>query len=59
MEVDLEVPKESDILLKAINVLVFMVVGYNCRWKVPVAYFLINSLSGEEKAKLDTKHCLD
>ncbi|ENN78522.1 hypothetical protein YQE_05015, partial [Dendroctonus ponderosae] len=49
--------QESDILLKAINVLVFMVVGYNCRWKVPVAYFLINSLSGEEKAKL-VKDCL-
>lgn len=49
--------KDSDILPKAKNVLVLMVVGYNCRWKVPVAYFLIDSLSGEEKANL-VKNCL-
>lgn len=41
--------KDSDILPKAKNVLVLIVVGYNCRWKVPVAYFLIDSLSGKEK----------
>lgn len=33
-------------------VLVFMVVGMNQRQKLPVAYFLIDSLTGEQKASL-------
>lgn len=48
---------DSDILPKAKNVFVVMVVGFNCRWKVPVGYFLIESLSGQQKANL-VKNCL-
>lgn len=44
--------QDSDNLPKAKNVLVFMLVGLNSRWKVPLAYFLIDSLSAEEKANL-------
>lgn len=32
--------------------LVFLVVGINELWKIPVGYFLINSLTGEQKANL-------
>lgn len=32
--------------------LVFLVVGVNELWKVPVGYFLINSITGEQKANL-------
>jgi hypothetical protein len=36
----------------ASEALVFMAVAVNSSWKIPVAYFLINSITGEEKAKL-------
>ena len=36
---------------------VLMLVGMNGHWKVPCGYFLINSLSGEEKANI-IKNCL-
>jgi len=32
--------------------LVFLVVGINKMWKMPVGYFLINSITGEQKANL-------
>ena len=36
------------------DALVFMVVGVNGNWKVPCAYFLIDGLSGSERANLIT-----
>ena len=36
------------------DALVFMVVGINKTWKVPVGYFFIDGLSGEERANLVT-----
>ena len=39
------------------DALVFMVVGVNESWKVPVAYFFIDGLSGKERANL-IKVCL-
>ncbi|KAJ3653209.1 hypothetical protein Zmor_012473 [Zophobas morio] len=42
----------NDSLLEARNALVFMLVALNSRWKIPVAYFFINGLSGEERANL-------
>jgi hypothetical protein len=37
--------------------LVFLIVGVNCRWKIPVGYFLVKSTTAEEKANL-VKGCL-
>jgi hypothetical protein len=37
--------------------LVVLIVGVNRRWKIPVTYFLLNSLSAEERANL-IKGCL-
>ena len=34
----------------AIEALVLMVVSWNNRWKIPVGYFLIYGMSGEERA---------
>lgn len=39
------------------NALVFMAFGINGHWKVPVGYFLVNSLTGQERANL-LKLCL-
>ena len=36
----------------ATEAFVVMAVGVNSAWKIPLGYFLINSLSGEERAKL-------
>lgn len=49
--------QNSDMLPMATKALVFMIVGLNSRWKVPVAYFLIDSVSAEEKSNL-VKGCL-
>ncbi|KYN29051.1 THAP domain-containing protein 9, partial [Trachymyrmex cornetzi] len=38
--------------LPARNALVFMLVALNNHWKVPLGYFLINSLDGKERASL-------
>lgn len=40
---------------KATNVLVFMAVTVNSHWKIPIGYFAIKGLSGEERANLLTK----
>lgn len=49
--------KGNDSLPVAKNVLVFMLVGVNAHWKIPIAYFLIDSVSAEDKANL-VKGCL-
>jgi hypothetical protein len=43
--------------IEAKEVLVFMLVAINDTWKVPVGYFMINSLNSEQKASLVTQ-CL-
>lgn len=43
---------DSDAMPKATEVLVFLIVALNSHWKIPVAYFLINGLTAEEKANL-------
>lgn len=40
---------------QAKNALVFMLVSLNDHWKVPIGYFLIDSLGGEERASLLNK----
>ena len=40
------------------NALVFMLVAINGHWKIPVGYFLLNSLNGAERASLLEK-CLE
>lgn len=47
----------NDILPEAKEALVFMLNCVNGRWKLPVAYFLIDGLGGYEKANL-VKRCL-
>ncbi|CAH1999228.1 unnamed protein product [Acanthoscelides obtectus] len=44
--------QNSDQLPHAKHVFVIMLVGYNTRWKVSIAYFLVDALSAEEKAML-------
>lgn len=48
---------DSDEVPAAREVLVFMLVCLNASWKIPVGYFFLNGLSGNEKATL-IKHCL-
>ncbi|KAF2883187.1 hypothetical protein ILUMI_22987 [Ignelater luminosus] len=49
---------DNDNLPKATHALVFMAVAINGSFKVPIAYFLIKSLTGEERANLLSK-CLE
>lgn len=46
---------DSDSIETAKNALVFMAVSLNDNWKVPIAYFLISSLSGQERSNLLTQ----
>ena len=55
--VDLGTDIDDDSLPEATEALVFMAVSLNSNWKVPCGYFLVNGLTGEEKANL-TKDCL-
>ena len=55
--VDLGTKIDDDSLPEATEALVFMAVSVNSNWKVPCGYFLVNGLTGEEKANL-TKDCL-
>lgn len=48
---------DSAVLLTAKHALVFMLVALNGHWKLPIGYFLIDSLNGKERASL-LKHCL-
>ena len=50
--VDLGDQDESDNKKAAGEALVFMAVGLNGHWKVPIGYFLINGISGEQQAAL-------
>lgn len=42
----------NDITKEAKNALVFMVVGLDSNWKLPIAYFLINGIASETSAVL-------
>ena len=55
--VDLGTDIDDDSLPEATEALVFMAVSVNSNWKVPCGYFLVNGLTGEEKANL-TKDCI-
>ena len=56
--VDVGTGVDDDSLPAAKDALVFMVVCINGSWKVPVGYFLIDGLSGVEKANL-VSNCLE
>jgi len=43
---------DNDNIPEAKNALVFLVVGINGYWKMPIAYFLIDGLNGKERANL-------
>ncbi|KAL4084396.1 hypothetical protein QTP88_028219 [Uroleucon formosanum] len=49
---------ECDDLPHAKNALVFMAVGINGHWKMPIGYFFINGLNGAERGNLLVK-CLE
>ena len=51
--VDYDIDVDDDSLPEASDTLVFMVVSLNSNWKVPCGYFLVNGLTGEEKANLN------
>ena len=55
--VDLGTDVDDDSVPEAKDALVLMVVSLNGSWKVPCGYFLVDSLSGQEKANL-VKTCL-
>lgn len=55
--VDIGIPIENDDLSPATEALVVMVVAHQASWKVPIAYFLIKSLTGKDKANI-VKECL-
>ena len=50
--IDMGTETDDDSLPLAKEALVFMIVGLNDAFKVPVGYFLINGLGGKEKANL-------
>lgn len=49
---------DSDVLPEAREAIVFLLVALNGHWKIPVGYFFIDGLSGNEKANLVNK-CLE
>lgn len=55
--IDYGFPLEGDSLPEAKEALVFLITGVNCRWKIPIAYFLVSGLSAQQKAYL-VKGCL-
>lgn len=50
--------KDCDNAKQATNALVFLAVSLNGHWKVPVGYFLIDSLTGSERVNLLKKALL-
>ena len=44
-------PSEHD-YMPATDAYIFIVTALNGKWKIPIAYFFINSLSGRERANL-------
>lgn len=55
--VDMGIGMDDDSQPVATEALVFLVVALDASWKVPCAYFLINSLTGPERANI-VKVCL-
>lgn len=55
--VDLGTGMQDDSIPEARNACVYMLVGLNMRLKLPVGYFLIDSLTGSERAEL-TRQCI-
>ena len=51
--VDYGIDDDDYSLPEASDALMFMVVSLNSNWKVPCEYFLVNVLTGEEKANLN------
>lgn len=45
-------PYDSDNIPLAKNALVYLAVGINGYWKIPIAYFLIDGLGGKERSNL-------
>ena len=56
--VDIGTGVKNDSLPAATDALVLMVVSLNSNWKIPCGYFLINGMTGKEKASLVTT-CLE
>ncbi|KAH8030171.1 hypothetical protein HPB51_006603 [Rhipicephalus microplus] len=56
--VDFGTGLDDDGLPEAANACVFMIVGINVRFKMSVGYFLIDSLTGAERAEL-AKQCIE
>ncbi|KAL3217407.1 hypothetical protein MRX96_032409 [Rhipicephalus microplus] len=56
--VDFGTGLDDDGLPEAANACVFMIVGINVRFKMPVGYFSIDSLTGAERAEL-AKQCIE
>lgn len=56
--VDFGTGLDDDSLPEAGNACVFMIVRVKVRFKMPVGYFLIDSLTGAERAEL-TKQCIE
>lgn len=50
--------QQGDCLPEAKEVLVFLITAINGAWKIPVGYFLVNGVTGEQRAHLVT-HCLE
>jgi len=48
---------DNDSLPAAKEALIFLLVFVTERWKIPIAYFLINGLNGDECANLLTCLC--
>ena len=55
--VDIGVGIQDDTTPPAQDALALMVVSMNSNWKLPVGYFLVNGMSGEERANL-VQQCL-
>lgn len=56
--VDIGANTNSDSLPEAKEVIVFLVTSINGNWKMPVGYFFIDGLSGNERSNL-VNHCLE
>lgn len=57
MDVDIGVGIHNDITPAATAALVLTVVSLNSNWKIPVGYFLIDTMTGSKRANL-VKQCL-
>ena len=52
VDLGLELNDEDGEPEEATDALVFMVVGLNVKWKLPIGYFFIKGLTGSEKANI-------